>query len=467
MAKRSSRKRANIPLAVATLREALARKGTQAIVAKETGVSTKTLSPLLEGRLPDSRDSEGRLVTKITPQRIRGVVPAIVRLLHHADVPTLHLADLLAAYGIPDDDYSSWQVVQRAERAAGRPAGIDDVVTRAIYERETQDIRLGAIAWPPFLGTDDIDGSPAFRFLVSLFGSIYPMHHFVPKPFRSLRKANDALVTLPMKADVVFGVYQLPARAAAGLRFIPLPGITVALGALKPQGYKCSWSDIQGLTGHDRPFFVVSEEEAGEIFLQGVCRRTLATPQSAETMYREPHADAEELAMRLVSLRVQRPSQPIGLLIESMTCKEVLRVLNTDREKILQRLQAKHPALRADSPQFDFEPVESHPDLTPRYPLGIAIRGDAERLQELISLALDIEVFGTGVGRTAMWYLDLFQQVYPDPPDSPTAWRQRDGIHLDLDLFKSDPKLKRLKAAMEALAAEQPRLKNWIPPIED
>lgn len=426
---------------------ALQQKGRQARIAGETGVSTKTLGPILRGHLPPSKEPG-------SDSQIRGLVPALVRLWRYADLD-VEPKEILLAYGLPDKETTD-AVLSRELRELGLPSVADDPVTQAIRARGT--VRLGAIAWAPFLEPSDraaLWRSRAYEFMAAVFGSIYPEYPFQALEFATLNEAMDALIQPRSRADAVFGMYDLPARHAEGIRFIPIPGLFATLGAIVSDGSPqdpSTWfdlSDISPTAAH--PTLIVLREEAGHLFVRTAFRtagelgaedrlRIVDVPKAQSPQ----SADAVSLAMRLAAeLVVARAADDhVALLVEAETCARVFKVLKDEREEVFRLVQRQNSSVQKNDRLFRFQLLDAHPHFTPRYPISIAIRADASNLHTLIRRAFEIDIYGTVVGRTAGWYYKVLERL-----DGQRA-RNRDGTHWFPDL--RDPLQKELIKAMLA-----------------
>ena len=361
-------------------------------IAKAAKVSTRALAKAKAGWSPS---------TELRTRRQKvGVAETVTRLAVYLGIrPDEALREL----GIMGDDAVA-AAISRAARDAARPQihpdrALSDIAIRASTDPQGSPVvKAGILAWEPFHRAGE-ESSFGRQYLEALLRSVNPNWRIEYHDLETIDEAINALVSPPVKCDLIFGLYDLPYRRQEGLDFVPIPGISVSLGAIvSEQLSSFDWPSLLYQTANT-PLAMVMKEEAGYHILVG------SSGYANNNLLIQDHHSLHDLASDLLkqwSYFEASRGRSVCLVADAFSCRGVL-------EEISHLLTHSPPNLDQPAPRFRL--LERDTAWTPAFELGVALRADSTRFKSLLNFATRQSLFHHGLLRTAGLYLDLFEQT--------------------------------------------------------
>lgn len=361
-------------------------------MATAAGVSTRTLRDVMEGAYT--------VIPSADAKKLRGYAESLTRLSLFCD---LQPDDVLREYGL---DLSLGDVKAGRDRILMRRTprwAVSDPVLQRIYERPPEvKVYAGILHWAPFAKANEVaNESWAWaEYVRRLLGTVNPLWPSRPHFIDTIGQAIRALHSRGRdESDLMFGVYDTAYRRTLGLGFIPLPGIGVPLGlvyanprphaaAVAAEASKVAWQEL--LSGSRAFRALALKEEAGHLFLKGVCEFADGTGNSQQSeVYNIDEGHSKSLPFHFVrSIVDANDSRPRIFVADLPTCNWLYTNIKEGLEQALTENSVHDTQLRAEYQAAARSVVTPLKDSSaPVYPVSIAVRADAVRWEELLKTA--------------------------------------------------------------------------------
>ena len=362
----------------------------QAGLAGDVGVSTKTLSEVRKGW--KKRD--------LTPRKRVGLAQSLTRLSLYFQLKPETVMTEVGIWDKPGVEAKSRATVEKEVvstsgqgGAAERDRALTDIQVRGRLQNKPGIVNLGILPWEPFHRRGEVD-SFAQGYCRSLVQAVNPEWIVQVEDRFNLAESLEALTgrrgangraTRAPNVDLVFGLYDLVPREAQGLVFVPTPGLSVRAGAVWI-GEKLSWFEILSpSSGDKRPFAVVVRAEAGYLTLAGAC----SYPQ--KSLHVLDSVEPDEVVEAMLDKR--KTLSRVCFVADSFTAEDVMKRLD------------KEVGGRVRSGLVE----DGLEDWAPRYQVGLGVRADSSRFEKLLRRATQIDLFSTSVPHTARLYWSLLK----------------------------------------------------------
>ena len=415
------------------------RDRSQAGLAGDVGVSTKTLSEVRKGW--KKRD--------LTPRKRVGLAESLTRLSLYFQLRPEKVMTEVGIWDKPGVQAKSRatveaEVVSTSGRdvAAKGDRALTDIQVRGRLDNQPDGIvKLGILAWEPFHWRGSRN-SFAELYCRSLIQAVNPEWLVEVKEYYNLADPLKALTGRPEagggaarapEVDLVFGLYDLVPREAQGLRFVPVPGLSVRAGAVWI-GEELSWFEILSPASDDeRPFAIVVRAEAGHLTLAGACGYTEASLRILNSV--EPDKVVEAM------LEEQKTRRRVCFVADSFTATAVRNRLD---EEMPPRVKI---GLVGDKSN----------EWAPQYQVGLGVRADSSRFRALLLRATQMDLFGTSVPHAAHLYWRLLKRYRAEKENRVRLRRTSMKEQL------GEGRLDGFKRAVEALAPKgsEKKFKKW------
>jgi transcriptional regulator with XRE-family HTH domain len=408
------------------LRDTLSEKDmTQAKFAAKVRVSPNTINQIAAGKFQVAKGANER-------RRRLGQVESLTRLAAHLKV---NIKEVLGEFGV-DIDGDIESAIARARREAAAPHVIDDPTLNSVRARGDKEwigeVRVGLLKWQPFHG--DNGATFAEQYTRRLIGNLNPFLKYESSELNGIEESINRLVDRKpsddQALDLVFGLYETPARHLLEMKFLQVPGFNVQLGAIATSFEQRDWWDvILGVREAYQPKVVVIKDEIGQLFLRGPALYPI------KKIVPRPNANPVELAEFVLGL-LSSEKGDVAFVAEQQKCREVLA-----------QLQGARPARK-------IELVETPSDKgkVPTYEVGIAVRGDAKDWLNLLQIA-QADLFRNCTDNIARLYASVLARL--DAGDLQWSWRRIDDFR--------DSKIRPdfVKIVELLLSGKKPAIEGW------
>jgi hypothetical protein len=331
----------------------LAKQRSRHDLARLLGVGTGTLAALLQKRVPEIE----------TSARARAWSRTLARIAHFTNH---NIRRWVEGYGLPWDDTLGEEAARHFDQVS-TPA-VSDPVLRAIELRSGgrvgADVRAEVAALYPFTpaqNRSDHSGArpqgPSFydAYATRLLRTINPDWLVTTKSFIEIEPTINAMLERPDRLPVVFGLFDTIPRRQQQLAFVTVPGWRMPLSAVCRVATKFTWAQLS--RREYRPLLI--RGEAGDHFVRGECGY-----ETTECDF-VPGFDYPDIYRSFQEITAVSPNAVF--VADYETCRQVLNVAAKD----------------VDGKAYGM----ADPDYTVSYPIGIAVRVDAERFRSLIEAA--------------------------------------------------------------------------------
>lgn len=367
-----------------------------AAIASEAQVATNTLALVRKGKpIAFGPDDE---------RKKAGLAESLTRLAIYLKVD---VREALAEFGLSDEEQSVLNGIERARRTAQRPQMVPDKALEAMELRRIQAnaeecvVELGVLSWAPFHGEKPEDNMPfALEYMERLIHAINPYWSVHHTTVTGIDRAIRGLVADDPEFDLVFGLYSTPYRQQSGLDFIPVPGLSIELGAITR--LPLSWRDIIDPRG-ETLLALVLDKEAGFHLLRGAAGYKPGYVRAISD--RHPPRLAAEL------LRLDRSEgKDVVFVADAFTCNDVRDALrNGNWLRYWQSDQA--PPEVSEIAEFELVDADNADGWAPRFDVAVAVRADSPRLRNLLIDAQRNDLFDRGRLAISRLYQDLYQRA--------------------------------------------------------
>jgi hypothetical protein len=375
------------------LREADERSPSRQELARRLGVSTHTIQRILvTGDLPDFR-------SRRNVRRDRAWARSIARLAHHLGGNARRWVENA---GIPwdagvraavEDTLGALARGRRGRRDRGEAAETADAITRITARAargEIAPVTAGVADLVPFSLPLEEGGATFFRELTRrLVGAIDPEWQVREDTDRPHRIAAG-LRARPAELDLGVGVLVSPHLHRHGIEPLPVPGLSLGLAAvelLPPDGEAPSlpWERVLAPDPGASIDLLLEEGGAAWAHARGSC----GVP--SERMLLRRDVRIESLARSLTQETLRRRPGRVVFVSDESTVDRVRHGLERDEDH---------------GREFRVRTIEGPP---PRFRIGLAFPPGSPRWRELVSTALEEDLFGTSLLSTARLYADVLR----------------------------------------------------------
>ncbi len=393
------------------LRQADEESPSRQALARRLGASTHTIQRILvDGEVPRLSETRNTRVRRAWVRILTRLALAVGR----------KPREWIEMVGIPyDDDARSTsedavrkakaRVVRAISALGGGTTGQEDGITGpgdwvseamgVMPESAWPDhVRIGLAARGVFSGhLDSLGGSFLEMFVRRLAGAVNPSMQLRIQNLEE-REVVSGLLSSRAKLDLGVGITETVHRRYLGLTFVPIPGISMRLGAICLKGRdsaRClpEWRHAI-LPGQmkDRYFLVTSNDVAHD-YLIGQCG----------------------IAPREILARsVSNPGRIGKILLEETGNHPDHWIIFVDGDDVCGLVANNLEGTGGFLKRYSVEDLPGAKEECPRYPVGIALRMGAGHWRGLLEAARNEELLGGSARRTAYLYASLMIASFLD-----------------------------------------------------